>query len=49
MSITESSRNFKDSSIMFLLKDQIKFKSTFKLIFSDYRTTYTCKADKAQI
>ena len=42
-------RSSRDSSITFLFKDQIKLKSISKLIFLNYRTTCTCKADKTHI
>ena len=49
MSITESLRSSRDPSAIFLLKGQIKLKSTFKLVSLSYRTAYICKADKIQI
>ena len=49
MLIIEFLRSSRGSSITFLLKDQIKLKSTFKLILLNYRATYIYKADKIQI
>ena len=48
MLITESLRSSRGPSAMFLLKDQTKSKSTFKLVFLSYRTAHICKADKMQ-
>ena len=46
--ITGSLRSSKGPSVIFLFKDQAKFKSTFKLVLLSYRTAHICKADKAQ-
>ena len=42
-------RSSKGSSATFLSKDQVKLKSTFKLILLSYRTAYMYKAGKIQI
>ena len=46
--ITESLRSSRGPSAMFLLKDQAKSKSIFKLISLSYRTACIYKADKIQ-